>query len=113
MCQLENFPETSSQLEYSLWSNSGLPWHFIWLADNPAEVSDEHLSLLALCYEPTKVIRVRNKDKPWFDDQCRRNAFGLKEETHLRSTRDRSRVNWEQFVRCQVSANETYSKAVQ
>ena len=50
------------------------------------------------------------KDKPWFDDQCR-HAFGLKQEAHLWWTRDRSRVNWEQFVRYQVRANETYSEA--
>ena len=59
---------------------------------------------------PTKVIRVRNKVKPWFDDQCR-HAFGVKQEAHLRWTRDRSRVNWEEFVHCQVRANETYSEA--
>ena len=53
---------------------------------------------------------MRNKDKPWFDDQCR-HAFGLKQEAHLRRTRDRSQVNWEEFVRCQVRANETYSDA--
>ena len=40
-----------------------------------------------------------------------RNAFGLKQEAHLRWTRDRSRLNWEEFVHCQVSANETYSEA--
>ena len=51
-----------------------------------------------------------SKDKPWFDDQCT-HAFGLKQEAHLRWTRDRSRVNWEEFVRCQVRANETYSEA--
>ena len=51
-----------------------------------------------------------NKDKPWFDDQCR-HAFGLKQEAYLRWTRDRSRVNWEEFVRCQVRANETSSEA--
>ena len=51
-----------------------------------------------------------NKDKPWFDDQCR-HAFGHKQEAHLRWTRDRSPVNWEEFVRCQVRANETYSEA--
>ena len=28
------------------------------------------LPLLVDRYLPTKVIRVRNKDKPWFDDQC-------------------------------------------
>ena len=52
---------------------------------------------------------MRNKDQPWFDDQCR-HAFGLKQEVHLRWTRDCSRVNWEVFVRCQVRANETFSE---
>ena len=62
------------------------------------------LALLVGRYVLTKVIRVRNKDKPWFGDQCR-HAFGLKQEAHLRWTRDCSRVNWEEFVRCQVRAN--------
>ena len=69
-----------------------LPWHNIWLADNPVEVSNESLSLLVGRYVPTRVIRVRNKDKPWFDDQCK-HAFGLKQEAHLRWTHDRSGVN--------------------
>ena len=86
-----------------------LPWRNIWLSDNPVEVLKEHLSLLFGRYVPTMVVRVRNKDKPWFDDQCR-HAFGLKQEAHLRWTRDRSRVNWEEFVRYQVRANETYSE---
>ena len=71
----------------------GLPWHNIWLADNPFEVLNEHLSLLVGRQVPTKVIDVRNKDKPWFDDQCR-HAFYLEQEAHLRWTRDRSLVNW-------------------
>ena len=87
-----------------------LSWCNIWLSDNLVEVLNEHLSLLVGRYVPTKVIRVRNKDKSWFDDQCR-HAFSLKQEAHLRWTRDRSRVNWEDFVRCQVRANETYSEA--
>ena len=73
----------------------------MWLADNPVEVLNETRSLLDGPYVPTKVIRVRNKDQPWFDDQCR-HAFGLNLEAHLRWTRDRSRVNWEEFIRCQV-----------
>ena len=39
----------------------GLPWRNIWLADNPVQVFNEHLSLLVGCYVPTKDIRVRNK----------------------------------------------------
>ena len=53
---------------------------------------------------------MRNKVKPSFYDQCR-HAFGLKEEANLWWTRDRSRVNWEEFVRCQVRAKETCSEA--
>ena len=45
-----------------------LPWRNIWLSDNPVEILNEHLSLLVGRYVPTNVIRVRNKDKPWFDD---------------------------------------------
>ena len=86
-----------------------LPWRNIWSADNPVEVLNEHLLLLVGRFVPTKVILVRNKDKSWFDDQCR-HAFGLKQEAHLRWTRDRSRVNWEEFVRCQVRGNETCSE---
>ena len=66
--------------------------------------------LLVERFLPTKIIRVRDKDKPWFDDQCR-HAFSPKQEAHLRWTRDLSRVNWEEFVNCQVRANETYSEA--
>ena len=87
-----------------------LPWHNIWSADNPVEFLNEHLTLLVGRYVPTKVIRVRNKDKPWFDDQYRR-AFDLKQVAYLSWTRGRSRVNWEEFAHCQVRANETYSEA--
>ena len=48
-----------------------LPWRNIWLADNPVEVLNKQLPQLVRRYVPTKVILVRNKDKPWFDDQCR------------------------------------------
>ena len=87
-----------------------LPWRNIWSADNPVDVLNEHLLLLVGRFVPAKIIRVRNKDKPWFDDQCG-HAFSLKQEAHLRWTRDRSRVNWDEFVHCQVRANETYSEA--
>ena len=53
---------------------------------------------------------MRNKDTPRFDDQCR-HAFGLKQKAHLRRTRERPRVNWEEFARCQGRANETNSDA--
>ena len=48
-----------------------LPWRNIWSADNPVEVLNEHLLLLVGRFVPPNIIRVRNKDKPWFDDQCK------------------------------------------
>ena len=86
-----------------------LPWRNIWSADNPVEVLNEYLLPLVGHFVPTKIIRVRSKHKPWFDDQCK-HAFGLKQEAYLRWTRDRSQVNWEELVHCQVRANETYSE---
>ena len=66
--------------------------------------------LLVGRFVPSKVIRVPNKDKPWFDNQ-RRDAFFFEQEALLRWTRDRSQVNWKEFVRCQVRANQTNSGA--
>ena len=79
---------------------------YIWSVDNPVKVLNENLLLLVIHFVPTKVIRVRNKDKPRFQDQCR-HASGLKQEAHILWTRDRSRVNWEEFIQRQVGANET------
>ena len=47
---------------------------------------------------------MRNKDKPWFDDDCRL-AFDIKQGAHLRWTCDRSRVNLDEFVHYQRRAN--------
>ena len=55
-------------------------WHNICSADSLVAVLNEYLLLLVGCFIPNKVIRVRNNDKPWFDDQCR-SAFGLKQDT--------------------------------
>ena len=87
-----------------------LPWRNIFLSHNPVEVLNKHLSMRVGRYVPTKVILVRNKDKPWFDDPCI-HAFGLNQEAHLRWTRNLPRVNWEEFIHYQVRASETYSEA--
>ena len=45
-----------------------LPWRSISSTDNPVERLNVHLCLLVERFVPTKVIRVRNKDKPWSND---------------------------------------------
>ena len=66
-----------------------------------------HLSLLVERFVPTKVILVRNKDKPWFNDDSRL-AFDIKQGPHLRWTR----VNWDEFVHYQRRANAVYAEAM-
>ena len=88
-----------------------LPWRSIWNADNPVEWLNVHLSLLVERFVPTKVIRVRNKDKPRFNDDCRL-AFDIKLGAHLRWNRDRSRVNWDEFVHYHRRANAVYAEAM-
>ena len=88
-----------------------LPWRSIWSADNSVERLNVRLSLLVERYVPTKVIRVRYKDKTWFNDDCRL-AFDIKQRASLRWTRDRSRVNWDEFVHYQRRANAVYAEAM-
>ena len=88
-----------------------LTWRSNYSADNPVERFNVHLSLLVERFVRTKVIRVRNKDKHWLNDDCRL-AFDIKQGTHLRWTSDRSRVNWDEFVHCQRRANAVYAEAM-
>ena len=70
-----------------------------------------HLSLLVGRFVPTKVIRVLNKDKPWFNDDFKL-AFDIKKGANLRWTRDRSRFNWDEFVHYQRRANAVHAEAM-
>ena len=45
------------------------------------------------------------------NDDCRL-AFDIKQGAHLRWTRDRSRVNWDEFVNYQRRANAVYAEAI-
>ena len=62
-----------------MWFNTGSALVNIWFADNPVEVLNDNLLQLVGRYFPTKVIRVRDKDNHWYDDQCR-HVFALKQE---------------------------------
>ena len=70
-----------------------------------------HLSLLVECFVPTTVIRVCNKDKPWFNDDWRL-AFDIKQGAHLRCSHDHSRVNLDEFVHYQRRASAVYADAM-
>ena len=88
------------------------PWRVIYTADDPVDILNQHLSEVIERYVPSKIIRVRNSDKPWFTDECRA-AFDAKQGAYRRWTRDRSRARWEEFMECQRVANGVYAEAEQ
>ena len=71
---------------------------------------NEYLSLLVERFVSIEVILVHNKNNTWFNDD-RRRGIDLKQDAHLRWTRDHSRVNWDEFVHFQRRANVVDSEA--
>ena len=63
--------------------------------------NSDHSSLSAVISMVQAVQNFVFKDKPWLDDQWRP-AFSLKQEAHLRWTRDHAQFNWEEFVLWQL-----------
>ena len=57
---------------------------------------------------PSRVITFRNKDKAWFDDDCRR-AHLDKHEAFRLWQRNRSHITWENYVRLRSIAQRTYN----
>ena len=90
----------------------------------PLEVfsdDDSEIPLLICCWQllighvivalHVVVSDVHHKDKPWINDDSRL-AFDIKQEVHLRWTRDRSRDNWDEFVHYQRRAKAVYAEAM-
>ena len=59
---------------------------------------------------PSKVLRMRSTDKPWFTAECRR-AYDLKQTAHHAWNRNRTRDGWNEFVRLRQEAEAVYARA--
>ena len=66
------------------------------------EIIDRHI--------PFRNITFRNKDKAWFNDNCRR-AFLEKQEAFNLWRRNRSDLTWNNYIRLRSDANEVYRVA--
>lgn len=66
------------------------------------EIIDRHI--------PSRNITFRNKDKAWFNDDCRR-AFLDKQEAFNLWRRNRSDLTWANYVRLRSAASEVYEVA--
>ena len=86
-----------------------LPCRSTWSVDNPVERLNLQLSLLVEGFVPTMVIHVHIKGKLRFNGDSR-HAFDLKLVAHHPWSRDRSQVNWDEFVHYQRRTNEVYAE---
>ena len=89
---------------------SSLPWCDIRRSDDPGSELDRHVSDVVRSYVPSRIITVRSRDKPWFDDSCRR-VYQLKQEAYRRWRRSQMCIDYQTFVDSRRYANEVYAIA--
>ena len=77
---------------------------------------DSISSLSAICNEiidkriPSRIINFRNRDKAWFNDECKR-AYQEKQEAYHLWRRNRSELTWDNYIRLQAVAQRVYASA--
>ena len=59
---------------------------------------------------PSRIVTFRNKDKAWFNAECRCAYLDKQEAYHLWQ-RNRSQLTWNQFTRHRAVAEEVYASA--
>ena len=87
-----------------------ISWANIFRHDNPVARLNEDLMQLCERHIPKKTIKFREKDKPWFNIQCRR-AFHEKQTAFSVWRRHRTQENYEIFKNARQQATRTYAAA--
>ena len=87
-----------------------LPWHNIVSSTDPVDTLNNAFCKIIEHRIPTKVIRLRSGDKPWFDAGCR-HAHCEKQAAYRRWSRHRTRENWDLFIQARNAAEIVYSLA--
>ena len=86
-------------------------WSLIYRDPSPASKLNEVLVSIMERRIPSKILRHRLSDKPWFDDDCRR-AYQAKQEAYRRWTRGgRDPLLWDNYLSLRNEASVTYSAA--
>lgn len=89
-----------------------LNWNVVYASDSPIALLETAISRIIEARVPKVKIRVRSRDRPWFDDACRR-AFEHKQECYFRWCRNRCDRMYADFLVAQRAANRIYQEAEQ
>ena len=85
-------------------------WKGIIDYHSPAEKFNEVVGGIISRHVPTKLIKLRSRDRPWFNEECRV-AFNRKQASFHRWTRQRSPDNWEVYRRARNAATLIFNRA--
>ena len=90
---------------------SNVSWSNIYCDPEPASRLSDLLCGVLDRRVPSKIIRNRNSDKPWFNNACRR-AYQAKQEAYRRYTRSgRNPGFWQAYIDLRNEASAIYSVA--
>ena len=89
---------------------NNMNWNSIFHCESP--ISNLNQQLMRLCEKhiPKKTLKFREKDKPWFNDECRR-VLQLKQTAFGVWRRHRTQENYEIFKNVRQQASRTYANA--
>jgi len=86
------------------------PWREIRCSADPGRSLDAFVKQLVLRHVPVREIRIRSRDRPWFDASCRR-AYELKQRCYSEWRRLRTGAAFEDFRVAQRRAKVVYGEA--
>ena len=88
----------------------GIVWPELYNEAEPVMRLNEELVNIIERRVPSRIINYRNRDKAWFNADCRR-AYLEKQEAYKLWRRNRSPLTWENYTRLRTEAQQVYASA--
>ena len=89
---------------------SEIHWSNIYRSPNFIERLNDNLGTVIDRRIPSKVLKFRIKDKPWFNGDCKL-AYHMKQEAYHMWRRNRSNFLWQNYIELRNQAQEVYVRA--
>ena len=87
-----------------------IPWKVIFDCPSPVDALNTYLLNIINECVPSRILKFRLRDKPWFNDSCRR-IYDVKQTAYRTWTRHRTHANWLDYTRLRAQAVNVYDAA--
>lgn len=101
-----------SRANWEAMSNEvqAIVWREVFGHESPVDKLNSIVSDIISRHIPSKVIKMRSNDRPWFSDECRA-AFNRKQAAYHRWARNRTPELWEEYRLARNFATRTFNRA--